>query len=71
MSGVNYIDGDTLDLCHQALRQGRTLDDLAGRLHIDTEYLGRLLQLPSAKPVPATQADEFDLWRSDELQAQL
>ena len=65
MSGVNYIDGDTLDLCHQALRQGRTLDDLAGRLHIDTEYLGRLLQLPSAPMVSTSTADEFDLWRVD------
>ena len=65
MSGVNYLDQDTIDLCHQALRDGVTLDDLAGRLHVDTELLGRLLQLPALRPVPVD--DEPDLWRSDEL----
>ena len=72
MSGVNYLDGDTIALSHQFLRDGGTLDDLAGKLHIDdTEYLGRLLQLPAKREPVATADDEFDLWRSDELQAQL
>ena len=60
-----YIDSDTIDLCHQALRDGRTLDDLAVRLHVDTELLGRLLQLPSVKPAVT---DEADLWRVPELE---
>lgn len=66
-----YLDGSTLDECIEALRQGRTLEDLAGRLHVDTEYLGRLLQLPTAKPVQVqADASEFDLWsvhRLDEV----
>ena len=71
MSGA-YIDSDTLDQCHQALRDGRTLDDLAGRLHFDTELLGRLLQLPTVKPAASHNAEsEFDLWAVDRLQAQL
>ena len=68
MSGT-YIDGDTLPQCHEALRDGRTLDDLAGRLHIDTEYLGRLLQLPTTPAV--SNDDDGDLWRTDELDAVL
>ena len=51
MSGA-YLDADTLDLCHQALRDGRSLDDLAGRLHIEPDHLARLLGLP------ALQADQ-------------
>ena len=64
MSGTPYIDGDTIDLCHAALRDGRTLDDLAGRLHFDLPTLARLLGLPTDRPVVT---DEPDLWRSDEL----
>lgn len=64
-----YIDADTLDQCHQAIRDGRTLEDLAGRLHVDTEYLGRLLQMPALKPIPTT--DEPDLWRAEEAWGQL
>ena len=64
MSGTPYLDADTLDQCHQALRDGKSLDDLAGRLHFDTEYLGRLLQLPALRP---GMTDEPDLWRVDEL----
>lgn len=33
MSG-HYLDGDTLDLCHQAIRDGKTLDDVAEYLHL-------------------------------------
>lgn len=69
MSGA-YLDSDTLDQCHQALRDGRTLDELAGRLHIDTEYLGRLLQLPTSQPVETGNA-EFDLWSTDRLDSVL
>ena len=67
MSGVNYLDGDTERLARQAIRDGKTLEFVAGYLHMDTELLRRLLQLPADKQaVPAADA-EFDLWRSDEL----
>ena len=61
---MRYLDGDTLDLCHQALRDGTTLDDLAGRLHFEPPTLAKLLGLPTVKPVVT---DDPDLWRSDEL----
>lgn len=68
MSG--YLDGDTERQVRQALRDGKTLEYVAGYLHLDTELLGRLLQLPTAKPAePAV--DGFDLWAVDRLQAQL
>ena len=70
MSGA-YLDSDTLDQCHQALRDGRTLDDLAGRLHIDCEYLGRLLQLPTVKPANMVEQPADYLWSCDRLDGQL
>ena len=66
---MKYLDSDTIDLCHAALRDGKTLDDLAGRLHIAPPTLARLLGLPTVKPV--TTDDEPDLWAVDRLQAQL
>lgn len=67
MSG--YIDGDTHDMCLDALRDGRSLDDLAGSLHLDTELLGRLLQLPSeTTAVDATTQPADYLWAVDRLQ---
>ena len=68
MSGTPYLDQDTIDLCHQALRDGRTLDDLAGRLHIAPPTLAGLLGVPTVKPVVT---DELDLWRVPELEGQL
>ena len=68
MSGT-YLDSDTIALCHAAMRDGATLDDLAGKLHLDTELLGRLLQLPTSQPV--TVDDEPDLWSVDRLNEQL
>ena len=63
-----YRSGFTLDECIEAMRQARTLDDPAGRLHVDTEYLGRLLQLPTAEPIQLlANASEFDLWSGDRL----
>ena len=64
----NYLDGSTRDECREAIRQGRTLDDLAGRLHVDTEYLGRLLQLPTVNMV--VQPADY-LWHMNDLEAQL
>ena len=70
MSG-HYLERDTIAQCHQFLHDRGTLDELSGHLHIaDTELLGRLLQLPTVKPAEP-EADSFDLWRTDELQAQL
>ena len=66
-----YLDGDNLDQCRQALRDGKTLEYVAGYLHLDTELLGRLLQLPTAKLVEPAAGTEFDLWRVSELEGQL
>ena len=63
-----YLDGFTLDECIEAMRQACTLDDRADRLHGDTEYLGRLLQFPTAEPIQLlANASEFDLWCGDRL----
>ena len=70
MSGVNYLDGDTERQVRQALRDGKTLEYVAGYLHMDTELLGRLLQLPTVKTVEAGNT-EFDLWSVDRLDGQL
>jgi len=68
---MSYIDQSTLDECREALRQGRTLEQLAGHLRVESDHLASLLGL-TAKPVPVqSQAAEFDLWRSDELNARL
>ena len=60
-----YIDQSTLDDAAQAIRDGVTLSVLAGKLHMDTEYLGRLLQLPAIQPVLADRDQSIDLWRVD------
>lgn len=41
-----YIDASTLDQCREALRQGKQLDELAGKLRCDVAHLARLLGLP-------------------------
>ena len=67
-----YLDQDTIDQCLQALRDGRTLDELAGRLHVDCELLGRLLGLPTCGPVTPTDPDaSVDLWACDHAADQL
>ena len=66
---INNGNGCINDECIEAMRQGRTLDDQPLRLRFDCEHLGRLLQLPTAKPAETT--DEPDLWRVPELEAQL
>ena len=62
---MRYIDADTIAQCYQALRDGKTLEHLAGRLHCDPGHLANLLGEPSIKPVPVT--DEADLWSVDRL----
>ena len=64
MSGT-YNDGDTLAFCGDAHRVGRTLDYLTGRLNVDTEFLGRLLQLPTSSA--ASDDQDGDLWAADRL----
>ena len=68
---MSYIDADTLDQCFEAIRQGATVEALAGQLGCNPEHLARLLDLPQWKQaVPAADAT-FGLWRSDELERQL
>lgn len=64
-----YLDADTHDVCDQHLRNGGDLDELASKLHFDPFELTRLLQVPALEPIP--EDDEFDLWRSDELDGKL
>jgi hypothetical protein len=60
-----YIAQDILDQAAEAIRQGRRLEDLAGVLKCTPEHLARLLNLPSLKPVPTNQDQDFDLWAVD------
>lgn len=70
---MSYIDADTLDQCFEAIRQGATIETLAGQLGCNPEHLARLLDLPQWKQVPASEPkpDEFDLFASDRLDAVL
>lgn len=68
MSGTPYIDADTLDQCREAMRQGKSLESLAGKLRCSPEHLSRLLGLPTLRPVPK---DDCDLWAADALEAVL
>jgi hypothetical protein len=61
-----YLDDSTLDESIEAMRAGRIFDDSTGCQHADTEYLGRLLQLPTAKPL-TSDSTEFDLRSVDRL----
>lgn len=67
MSG--YIDADTLDQCFEAIRQGASVETLAGQLGCCPEHLSRLLDLPQWKQAPASEpkSDDFDLWSCDKL----
>ena len=62
-----YIDGSTLDECREALRQGKTLEALAGILCCSQSHLASLLGLPALQPVPTDDQDQgFDLWAFDD-----
>ena len=63
---MRYLDSDTLEQCHLVLRDGRSLDDLAGKLHFESEHLGRLLQLPVSQPATVSDTSP-DLWAADRL----
>ena len=68
MSGQPYIDGSTLNEAREALRQGRTLEALAGILRCSPEHLARLLGIPDVKPATSNDAETgFDLWAVDRL----
>ena len=66
-----YIDASTLDECKEAIRNGRKLEFLAGQLRCEPEHLANLLGLPAWRAVPTTLTDEFDLFATDKLDAQL
>ncbi len=52
---MKHLSQCKIEECHEALKSGRTLEDLAGELRIDdVDYLSRLLELNRPK---STQAD--------------
>ena len=66
-----YIGQDILDQAAEALRQGKTLDFVAGRLHCSQSHLARLLGLP-VNPAASEVLDDPDyLWSVDALDARL
>jgi hypothetical protein len=70
---MSYIDADTLDQCFEAIRQGATVEALAGQIGCSQEHLARLLDLPQWKQIPASEQnpDEFDLFAVDRLDSVL
>lgn len=60
-----YLDDSYLDECIEAMRYGRTLDDLPGQLQCDPADLSRLPEASAVQPVAAD--DGPDLWRIAEL----
>jgi len=60
---MKYLDSDTIAQCHQALRNGRSLDDIAGMLHFNAADLARLLGLSqSQQPANGPTGSDFDPW---------
>jgi len=62
-----YLDGDTIGQCRDAIRQGQSVESLAGRLGVEPAELQSLLGLPGAqrmRVLPA--ASDVDLWRDAE-----
>ena len=58
--------------CSEVLRAGRMPDGPEGRQHVDTEYVGRLLQLPTFKTIasnPAQQESELPVSNRSESQS--
>lgn len=65
MSGP-YIDGSTLDEVREALRQGQTIENLAGRLRCDERHLSMLLGIrPEKRVAIADQGQAIELWGFD------
>lgn len=69
MSGTPYICGDDADEIRDAVQSGCAVADIADRLRVDTEYLGRLLQLPAShhQEQPVQASDDIDIWAADRL----
>jgi hypothetical protein len=68
MSGTPYICGDDADEIRDAvLIDRRSVADIADRLRVDTEYLGRLLQLPPVTHQHVHASDDVDIWAADRL----
>jgi len=66
MSGTNYLDGDTLAQCREAIRQGSRIIDLAARLGVNPSHLARMLGMPVIQPVPAAADQDGDLFEGSE-----
>jgi hypothetical protein len=64
---MSYFDGATLDEAREAIRQGCTVQSIAGKLGCSPEHLARLLGIAAA-PKPVPENDEFDLWAVERLQ---
>lgn len=67
MSGP-YIDGSTLEDVREALRQGQSIENLAGRLRCDVGHLSMLLGIRTGQPVLKEEPDQVtDLWAVDRV----
>lgn len=64
-----YIPGHVIDEAKDRRRQGDSVESLAARIGVPPEELAMLLREPVKRETVA--ADEFDLFRVDELEAQL
>ncbi|MEJ7590356.1 MAG: hypothetical protein WKF77_02320 [Planctomycetaceae bacterium] len=62
-----YRDADQISEAGEGVRNGIPLDRIAGHLRVTVEELHQLLDLPTAKPVPAADDDSGDLWAVDRL----
>jgi len=66
-----YIDGHIINEARDRRRQGDSLETLASRIGISPENLATLLGEPAWRTVPEAQADDFDLFACDRLDALL
>lgn len=61
-----YIDGDTLRECEEGLRNGRTIEQLAGMLRCDADHLAKLMGRPRIHAVPEISDACSDLFSIDQ-----
>lgn len=64
---IPHIDQDRLDEAKGEVRLHGDIERVAGALHLDPEYLGRLLQLPASHHQPVQASDDIDIWAADRL----
>ncbi|MCX7397106.1 MAG: hypothetical protein NT138_05435 [Planctomycetales bacterium] len=62
---MKYIDADTIREATEFLRNGGDKERAAAYLGCKPKDLPKLLDLPSLKPVPTDQDQDFDLWSVD------